>query len=128
MIEVRRERSRVTKTPQTQRAGVRVEPHERMSRVEFTLLREELEIERIPITRRPSRRSLGGLEPIRVELREERANIVRRPLVREELSVRREPRAERRRVDTEERREEPILNRRGDARVNTEGSTKEERK
>jgi hypothetical protein len=39
-----------------------------------------------------------------------------------------EPRAERRRVDTEERREEPILNRRGDARVNTEGSTKEERK
>jgi uncharacterized protein (TIGR02271 family) len=109
-VELRREELRPR--PETVPAGdvrIRKEVVEDEVHAELPLIREELVIEREPIERRPVDREIGGGAEFRVTLREERVTLERRPVVTEQLRIRKRTVRETASVRGQARREEPVI-------------------
>ncbi len=87
--------------------------------VEVPRMREEVEVERHPVDRRPSDRPIGegADETIEVPIHEERVSVEKQPVVTEEVSVRTRPVQETEKVSGTVRREEARIEGEGDVDV-----------
>ena len=119
-VQLREEELRARKeTVQTGEARIGKEVVSEEQTIEVPRTREEVEVERRPVDRRPSDRPIGegADETIEVPVREERVSVEKQPVVTEELSVHTRPVQETERVSGTVRREEARVEGEGDVDV-----------
>jgi len=119
-VQLREEELRARKeSVQTGEARIGKEVVSEEQTIEVPRMREEVEVERRPIDRRPSDRPVGegGDETIDVPVREEQVSVEKQPVVTEELNVRTRPVQETEEVSGTVRREEARIEGEGDVDV-----------
>jgi len=114
-VELREEQLRAAKTSQeagSVEIGKRVVSEEQTLDVPVT--RDEVHIERRAVDRRPADEiDEDDSERIRVPLNEEQVEVEKRPVVTEEINIRKTPVTENRRVTETVQREEPVIDKEG---------------
>jgi uncharacterized protein (TIGR02271 family) len=121
--ELRAEKERV----QAGEVRLRKEVVEEQRTIEVPVTREEVVIERHPVSgRQTADDDIGEDEEIRIPVMEEEVRVEKTPVVKEEVSVQKRAVHETRKVSDTVRREEAHVEHTGDAEINTRGSSTRE--
>jgi uncharacterized protein (TIGR02271 family) len=118
-IQAREEQLRVSKTPvEKGEVKVRKEVHTEHKTVDVPVTREEVVIERHPVSGQAvSAGDIGAGQEIRIPVREEEVNIEKQAVVKEEVSVGKRRVTDKERVDETLRKEEIKIDTEGDVNV-----------
>jgi len=120
-IQLREEELRARKQAvQTGEVGIRKEVVTEQQTINVPTTREEVVIERRPVSGQPSDMPIGEGETYRIPLREEQVTVEKQPVVREEVSLGKRQVQETQQVSDTVKREEARIERQGD--VNVQGS------
>jgi uncharacterized protein (TIGR02271 family) len=127
-IQVKEERLRAEKQPvEAGEVRVRKEVHTETKHIDVPVEREEVVIERTPVHGRAAAGDIGEGQEVRIPVREERVNVSKDAVVKEEVSVGKRVVRDTERVSGDVRKEEVKIERKGDVDVRTRdsgGSTK----
>jgi uncharacterized protein (TIGR02271 family) len=117
-VQLREEELRPRKeTAQAGEVRVRKDVVEEEQRLDVPVTREEAVVERRPVEPRPADRPIGEGGTVRVPLHGEQVEVEKRPVVTEEVEVGKRQVQDTERVSGTVRREEPRVEREGDADV-----------
>jgi uncharacterized protein (TIGR02271 family) len=117
-VELREEELQARKQP-VERGRVRIgkDVVEEQQTMDVPVTREEVTVERHPVSRQPSETPIGQGETIQVPVREEQVSVEKRPVVTEEIEVGKRQVEETQEVSGTVRREEARIERQGDVDV-----------
>ncbi len=117
-VQLREEELRARKEGrEVGQVGIRKEVVEEEKTLEVPVTREEVFVERHAVERRPSDAPIGEGETIDVPVYEEEVSVEKRPVVTEEIEVGKREVQDTERVSGTVRKEEPRIEREGDADV-----------
>jgi len=117
-IEVREEQLRATKTPvEAGEVRVRKEVTTEHKTIDVPVQREEVVIERHPVSGRASSSDIRSGEEVRIPVMEEKVNVEKEAVVKEEVSVGKRTVTENERVSGDVRKENVRVERTGDADI-----------
>jgi len=117
-IKVHEEHLRASKTPvQTGEVQVRKEVHTEHQTLDVPVTREEVVIERRPASGRASASDLKPGEEIRIPVKEEKVNVTKEAVVKEEVSVGKRAVTETEQVGGTVRKEEVHVEQKGNVEV-----------
>jgi uncharacterized protein (TIGR02271 family) len=94
--------------------------------IEVPVTREEVVVERHPVSGHPADRDVGTDEEIRIPVMEEKVRVEKTPVVKEEVTAKKRTVQETREVSDTVKREEAYVDHTGDAEVRTTSSTESE--
>jgi len=124
-IQVKEERLHAEKRPvETGEVRVRKEVQTETKNIEVPVQREEVVIERTPVHGRAATDDIGEGEEIRIPVREEKVNVSKDAVVKEEVKVGKRAVQDTERVSGEVRKEEVKVEEKGDVDVRTRGTDK----
>jgi len=119
--ELRAEKERVQAGEVTLRKEVVTEK----KTIEVPVTKEEVVVERHPVAGRPSDRDIGKDEEIRIPVMEEEVRVEKTPVVKEEVTLKKRPIQETKKVSDTVKREEAYVEHTGDAEIRSSGSQSE---
>ena len=119
--ELRAEKERV----QAGEVTLRKEVVKEKKTIEVPVTKEEVVVERHPVAGRPSDREIGKDEEIRIPVMEEEVRVEKTPVVKEEVTLKKRPIQETKKVSDTVKREEAYVEHTGDAEIRSSGSQSE---
>jgi len=128
-VRLHEEQLRVQKQPvQTGEVKVRKEVHTEHQTVDVPIKKEEVVIERRPVSGPASTADIHAGEEIRIPVKEEQVKVEKQAVVKEEVKIGKRQVQDTERVSGDVRKEEVRIEKAGDVDVNTRRTTDEKRK